>query len=218
MSAQKKGGNPVPATLEAPHADEVRAIEEARERVKARTPRLQMKASTEQAKRIRGNSAIESRTLGPDHMDIEGFTQRFVDAFGSTSQAFAEIEIKRLMRGLGQHCTTPPTEREVNAALAVIDGIRPENEVEALLAVQMAMSHVLTMQAMSRAHWAEEVEKQQIVSNLAIKFGRLFTLQMEALAKLRRKGEQIVRVEHVHVHPGGQAVVGPVNAGEGRGR
>jgi hypothetical protein len=34
---------------------------------------------------------------------------------------------------------------------------------------------------------------------------------MEALIRYRRRGEQTVRVEHVHVHPGGQAVVGIVN-------
>ena len=35
---------------------------------------------------------------------------------------------------------------------------------------------------------------------------------MELLAKIRRGGEQTVRVEHVHVHAGGQAVVGNVSA------
>jgi hypothetical protein len=39
---------------------------------------------------------------------------------------------------------------------------------------------------------------------------RTFTAQIEALTKLRRRGEQTVRVEHVHVYPGGQAIVGTV--------
>lgn len=33
---------------------------------------------------------------------------------------------------------------------------------------------------------------------------------METLNKMRRGGEQHVRVEHVHVHQGGQAIVGNV--------
>ena len=41
--------------------------------------------------------------------------------------------------------------------------------------------------------------------------------QVEALAKLRRGGTQKVRVEHVHVYPGGQAIVGNVNQTRGRG-
>jgi hypothetical protein len=34
---------------------------------------------------------------------------------------------------------------------------------------------------------------------------------------VRRKGEQTVRVEHVHVYPGGQAIVGNVNHPGGDG-
>src|SRR5262249_30026536 len=45
-------------------------------------------------------------------------------------------------------------------------------------------------------------------------------MQVDALANLRRGGRQRVTVEHVHVHPGAQAVVGNVTTGgtEKRGR
>jgi hypothetical protein len=46
---------------------------------------------------------------------------------------------------------------------------------------------------------------------------RTFTMQVEALARKRRKGEQNVTVKHVHVHAGGQAVVGNVSHRGGRG-
>ena len=39
-------------------------------------------------------------------------------------------------------------------------------------------------------------------------------VKIEVLAKLRRGGEQTVRVEHVHVHSGGQAVAGHVSRRE----
>ncbi len=38
---------------------------------------------------------------------------------------------------------------------------------------------------------------------------------LEALLKYRRKGEQRVHVEHVHIHDGGQAIVGNVIPGGG---
>ena len=42
---------------------------------------------------------------------------------------------------------------------------------------------------------------------------RLYTEQLEALASLRgKRGRQKVTVRHVHVHPGGQAIVGTVTA------
>jgi hypothetical protein len=37
---------------------------------------------------------------------------------------------------------------------------------------------------------------------------RAYAAQVEALLRLRNGGSQIVRVEHVHVHEGGQAVIG----------
>ena len=47
--------------------------------------------------------------------------------------------------------------------------------------------------------------------NQANKLGRTYTILLDALNRHRGKGQQKVTVEHVHVHAGGQAVVGPVN-------
>jgi hypothetical protein len=46
--------------------------------------------------------------------------------------------------------------------------------------------------------------------NQANKLSRTYTTLLEALNRHRGKGQQKVTVEHVHVHAGGQAVVGPV--------
>ena len=42
------------------------------------------------------------------------------------------------------------------------------------------------------------------------KLARTFTTQVEALKRHRTGGQQKVTVEHVHVHEGGQAIVGHV--------
>jgi hypothetical protein len=39
---------------------------------------------------------------------------------------------------------------------------------------------------------------------------RTYATQVEALRRLRNGGSQFVRVEHVHVNEGGQAVIGSV--------
>ena len=39
--------------------------------------------------------------------------------------------------------------------------------------------------------------------------------RVEALNRHRGKGQQTISVEHVHVHPGGQAIVGAVETGGG---
>jgi hypothetical protein len=40
---------------------------------------------------------------------------------------------------------------------------------------------------------------------------RAYATQVEVLRRLRTGGQQFVRVEHVHVNDGGQAVIGNLN-------
>jgi hypothetical protein len=114
----------------------------------------------------------------------------------------------------------PPEERTraVNAMLAVIAGVRPRNETDGVLAAQMAATHQLAMTLLERTRQAQHIPVLESHGNMAVKLMRTFTAQTEALAKLRRGGNQMVRVEHVHVHAGGQAIVGNIAHTGGRGR
>jgi hypothetical protein len=51
--------------------------------------------------------------------------------------------------------------------------------------------------------------------NQAGKLSRAFAMLLDALNRHRGKGQQKITVEHVHVHSGGQAVVGIVEAPSG---
>jgi hypothetical protein len=51
--------------------------------------------------------------------------------------------------------------------------------------------------------------------NQANKLVRSYATLVEALNRHRGKGQQRVTVEHVHVHQGGQVIVGTVQAGGG---
>ena len=44
----------------------------------------------------------------------------------------------------------------------------------------------------------------------AARLMKAYAMQMEVLRRLRSGGQQVVRVEHVHVNDGGQAVIGNV--------
>jgi hypothetical protein len=69
---------------------------------------------------------------------------------------------------------------------------------------QVATSHA-ALEMLARARQADYLPTIQECGNSGGE-----TRQIEALAKLRRGGEQTVRVEHVHVHGGAQSVVGNV--------
>jgi len=108
------------------------------------------------------------------------------------------------------------TEQGYNAALAVLAAVEPRNEVEALLAGQMIAANAGAMDCARRMASAKYIEHASTYGGLANKFMRTFTAQMEALSKLRRGGEQVIK--YVHVHEGGQAVIGStINQHQGGG-
>ena len=101
------------------------------------------------------------------------------------------------------------------AAIAMLEGIRPQGEVEGLLAAQMVAAHSTAMECLRRAM----VEGQTFAGrdqNLkhAAKFMSIYMRQIEVLDKHRGKGQQKVTVEYVNVEPGGQAIVGHVEIGK----
>jgi hypothetical protein len=134
-------------------------------------------------------------------------------AFGTVSGAFVDAEILRLLAALRATRDDLPLETKVNAALAVIAGVAPRNEVEAVLAVQMAMTHIAAMRMLTELNRLNPHVSPggvAIAGTVGAKLLRAFAGQAEALAKLRRPAVQVVRVERVNVGAGGQAIVGAV--------
>jgi hypothetical protein len=146
--------------------------------------------------------------LDQPHSEGRGWSKQLTDAFGTTSHEFANLLITQATNALSApHAALPQT---MNGLLAAVDGAEAKDEIEAMLATQMAVTHSLAMEFLGRAKRAEHIPQLEASANFAVKLLRTYTAQAEALAKLRRGGEQTVRVEHVHVYPGGQAIVGSV--------
>lgn len=153
--------------------------------------------------------------LGAPTDDVAGWAVRINDAVGGASVSFGQTQLKHMTRVALAHPET--AESATNSMLAAVEGVRPENEVEGMLAVQMATTHQAAMQALGKACQTNMPEVAETFGNLANKLMRTYTQQVETLAKLRRGGEQTVRVEHVHVYEGGQAIVGNVTGPTVRG-
>src|SRR4030081_1377554 len=109
------------------------------------------------------------------------------------------------------------SEQDVNGVLAAVHGIGANDEIEAMLAVQMVATHFVATRALRRLKAPDTIPQQDSNGNLAVKLLRTFAAQTEALQRYRGKGQQKLTVEHVHVHTGGQAIVGSVSqSGGGR--
>lgn len=150
------------------------------------------------------------------HNDEKGNWVMVMQAMGTSSSEFSELMLTQLTR-LARRPDQSLDESRLNAMLAVLDGAQPENEVEAMLLVQMATAHEMAIDLAARAREAKYADALNSQGSLAVRFMRASAQHAEALAKLRRGGEQRVKVEHVHVHPGGQAIVGDVHSHLGGG-
>jgi hypothetical protein len=106
--------------------------------------------------------------------------------------------------------------RQMMAAVDGLIGINPRDELEGMMAAQLIASHSAAMECYRRAMIGEQsFEGRRENLNQANKLSRSFSTLLDALNRHRGKGQQKVTVEHVHVHSGGQAIVGAVGPGGG---
>ena len=100
----------------------------------------------------------------------------------------------------------------LNRALAMLDELAPKTGAEAMLAAQMVAIHETAMNCMARATLSGQTfEGRELNLKFSTKLTRAYAQHLATLEKSRRGGQQKVTVEHVHVHDGGQAIVGNVD-------
>jgi hypothetical protein len=131
-----------------------------------------------------------------------------------TGTQHEEIAI-RIIDQVGMSLVCPkPNDRDSQLlqAIGTIAALAPQNTTEAMLATQMIAVHEAAMMFMVHATSDNQTFQGRDANVLrATRLMRLHLDQIEAMQKLKGKaGQQKVIVEHVHVHEGGQAIVGAV--------
>lgn len=110
-------------------------------------------------------------------------------------------------------------DKQLSATVAALIGIGPKDELEGMMAAQLIAAHNAAMECYRRAMIGEQTfEGRRENLAQANKLSRTYAALVEALNRHRGKGQQKVTVEHVHVHAGGQAVVGMVETPGGGDR
>jgi len=133
-------------------------------------------------------------------------------ATGSEHESFQDLVISWLYQALPEQIKQ--ADDLIEGSLALLQGIGPKNEIEAMLAAQMIATHFCSMEMTGRTQSVEQTQDMlSCNSNMAIKFMKTFCTQLETLNKLRNGGKQTIQVQHVNVQDGGQAVVGNIKTG-----
>jgi hypothetical protein len=146
--------------------------------------------------------------VGVDHPDKLVGHALVMDALASADGDFLDGITSQLANASsrGQEID----ERGLNFMLSVIKGIEPRDQVEAMLAAQMAAVHMASMRLTRELAHADTIPHQDSAERALNKLTRTFAMQMEALKRYRNGAEQKVTLQHVSVAEGGQAIVGNV--------
>jgi hypothetical protein len=95
--------------------------------------------------------------------------------------------------------------------------MQPASPVEALLIAQMLACGSQSLELMGKAKAATFPELSQKWSGLAVRMANLYAKQVDALERSRRKGSQHIHVEHLHMEPHSQALIGSVGRSKPEG-
>lgn len=153
---------------------------------------------------------IDGDVVNIDQEEIES-------AFGTKSHEFVDGLVGQLINIGSQGKAVD--EKGTAFVSAIVAGVKPNDQLEAMLASQMAAVHNATMTFARRLAHVDNIPQQDSASRAFNQLARTFTAQVEALKRYRTGGQQHVTVKHVTVNDGGQAIVGNVShGGQGVGR
>jgi len=174
----------------------------AREAVRAR------RVKAPRVKAAKTDAGVELSLDHPDQVHGQSLLMRAmatgeVDFFGELLSQLGRASAN------GSHAR----EQRLNFMVAVIKGIEPKDQLETMLAAQMAAVHSLTMDFASRLANADNLVQRDSAERTLNKLARTFAAQVEALKRYRSNGEQKFTVEHISVNEGGKAIVGNVTQG-----
>jgi hypothetical protein len=148
-----------------------------------------------------------------EHPDVATGEGLFNEALG-LSNSNAACYVSELLASL---CLVEGkvSQSMIDRTLGLVQELAPRDAAEVMLASQMVAVHSLAMATAAGLAGALSTEVRDQKVNQITKLNRTFTGQIETLKRYRSKGEQKVVVKHVHVHEGGQAIVGNVTQGVG---
>jgi len=169
---------------------------------------IQKFAHAERAPRVRVSEQGKAQTIIADHPDEATGYVLLMEALGTSEPDFLDGLLSQLANAGSSGRELE--KRGINFMLSVIKGIKPRDQVEAMLAAQMAAVHMASMTFARRLGHVENIPQQDSAERAFNKLTRTFATQMEALKRYRTGGEQKVTVQHVRVSEGGQAIVGNV--------
>jgi len=212
-SARKKSSNPTNSVTSS-HAEQNQTpslLEQAMERLNwqevkelinvSRGIGTPGQAMQDYARRIVGGTEIKT-------VDDE----ELLESFGTTDKYFVRGLIGQILKAgsIGGDTTPGIGGDAYDFAMAVLRGVKPKDQIAAMLATQMAGTHMAIMDYFNRLARAEHLHTHDCGERVLNKLLRVFVMQTETLNRYQTGDQQKVTVQNVSVSEFGQAIVANV--------
>jgi len=141
--------------------------------------------------------------------------QLVMDVFASANRTFVEGLLRQLYGVTDGRF--PGAELDFNFLVSVVQGLKPRDETEAMLATQVAVGQSASLRFAGRLARESRPEMLDLYERIYTKTARTLAAQFEALKRYRTGGEQKILVQHTqNVSVEGQAIVGNVTHMKGK--
>ena len=123
-----------------------------------------------------------------------------------TSELFAIID----------YCSADPKmpifESQINSYISALNEMKIKDPIESNLILQLLVTHDLFLKCSYKANTKDQNPERldEHIKNIT-KLSRIYTNQLKSYVSYKNQGQQKVKVEHVHISEGGQAVFGNIN-------
>ena len=173
----------------------------------------------------KGDEGVPTRTTaggtvtGAEQADLDALREGGLVALleggrqlaGSKGGHFGEFVHGHLVAAIPARADDPHGFKRLMTVLEGLRDVAPRDPLEGMLAAQMVGVHAAAMECLRRAMAANATfEGREMNLGQANRLSRTYAALLGALDQHRGKGRQVVRVEHVTVNAGGQAIVGAV--------
>lgn len=146
-------------------------------------------------------------------LNVAGSPDRFRSVGGAKNELANMLIVDEILHAIAQTDDVMTAGMRSGGAVHMVEAFRPTDPVEAMIATQSVGLHMMAMETMRRAMLPGQ--PADVASRLrkdAANTARAMVEMAEALDRRRGKGLQRIVVERVQVAPGGQAIVGHVQA------
>jgi hypothetical protein len=164
--------------------------------------------------RCKATSNVTLKVADNGSVSVENHPHKFVghvllsNALGSVDAGFLNGILNQLV-GASSH-GQKLNEGQLNFMVSVINGIEPRDQLETMLAAQMAAVHIASMKLAPLVANPSSLEELDSAQRAVNKLARTYASQLEALKRHRAGAQHNITLQNVSVAEGGQAIVGNV--------